>query len=212
MVGALAGAHLVGMAGLQGETGAAIVQGNARARNQQTTAEAIEIRLNQRHHQLTISCSQVNRSPLRQPWLGQGDRLPPDQLPPPLRISLIQHLGRTDPHILRICHLSAHIGKGQLHCLNLQVIALAGIVGDPTQLKTLQKVERHQSGNALPVGGDLPDGVAAVICMDGFHPIGLVLGQVSGGKKAAAGFRESQQLLRQLPPVKTLPTATGNLF
>ena len=83
-----------------------------------------------------------------------------------------------------------HIGKGQLHGLDLQVLRSRAIHGQAGQVKVLQHAQRHQCGQALPAGWNLVQH-APVGLRQRRDPLGPVRRQV--------GLREGAALLRRKP-------------
>ena len=66
----------------------------------------------------------------------------------------------------------------------------------------LQDAEGDQGHDALAVGRNLVDGVAAVVGVDRAHPVGAVRGEVAGAHDATVGSRVCLEFCRELSAVE----------
>ena len=107
-----------------------------------------------------------------------GGRLQVDQLGPLCGILLRDQLRDRQLAERRIGVELGPIGKGQLLGLDEQVKPLGTAGAHPADIVRLDQVEHLQGGDALAVGRQFPDVVAAVVGRDRLDPFGRVIGQV----------------------------------
>ena len=115
----------------------------------------------------------------------------------------IQQLADLSFHIARVGDVGPRVGKGQLDGLHHLVIVL-GVLALFGQRQPVEHTERHQHRDAVAVGRDLADGVAAVVLRDGLDPFGVVVLEVVLAEVAARGARMGDDLLHQLAAVIAL--------
>ena len=70
------------------------------------------------------------------------------------------------------------IGKGEFHCLDLQMHTVCGVDGHLGQGMMSQDAEREKRSQSLAVRRDLVQLVSVVFGRDRGDPIGCVLGEV----------------------------------
>ena len=90
----------------------------------------------------------------------------------------------------RIADVLIHVGVGQFLGLDHDVQRSDGVVAVVGHGKVFHDVEHGERGDALAVGRQLVDGPAAVGGGDGLHPLGLEVGEVFEGVRAAVGVEE----------------------
>ena len=95
-----------------------------------------------------------------------------------LQIGRVEHLRRRDFHVARIGHIAVHIGKGQLHGFDLQMLRFNTVHFQAGQIKVFQNAQSDQSCNALTIGWNFVERVAMVILRNGLDPFRAVLRQV----------------------------------
>jgi hypothetical protein len=124
-----------------------------------------------------------------------------DQLRAAGEVRVIEHLIDADFHRRRLGHEAVNVGECQLHGLDLQVLRVDAVHGQARHIEMAQDAQRDQRGDALPVGRDLVQRVAAVVLRDGLDPLGLVRGEVAGHEVAAMRCRKTLDRLRDLAAV-----------
>ena len=107
-----------------------------------------------------------------------------DQLRSFLQVALVQKRGRRNVlHVVDVGHVAPGVGEGELLRLDLQVHAVGAVDRQRAQLEVLEHAERHQRDDALAVGRDLVQRVAAVIHGQGVDPVRLVRRHVGGAHR-----------------------------
>ena len=84
--------------------------------------------------------------------------------------------------------------------------------GATRRSKLLEDAERDQRHDALAVGRDLVQGVAAIVHLERLHPVGPVRRQVGGAQRAALLLRGCLELGSELAAIERLSLRGGDLF
>lgn len=143
--------------------------------------------------------------PPRNAWRGQVD-----QPGPAVQVRVIEHLLRRDFHAARIGDIAVQVGERQLHGLDLQMLRLHRIDRHVGQVEALADAQRDQRGDALPVGRDLVQLVAAVGAGNRLDPLGAVIAQIVQRHGAAAFLAERGDALGQLALVEVASARGGD--
>ena len=86
-----------------------------------------------------------------------------------------------------------------------------GAVAVATQVKAFQQVERHQNRDAVPVGRQLADIIAAVIDRDRLHPFRIIFAEILCAEIAVGTLRKSDNFFCQRTAVKTFRLGRADL-
>ncbi len=107
------------------------------------------------------------------------------------QVFLVEQIRALHAHRVGIRHVLVDVGERELHRLDLQVQAVGGIHGDRAKVEVLEYAERHLRRDALPVGRNLVQRVAAVVLGERLDPVDGVRGEVIHRHCAAmrAGMR-----------------------
>ena len=210
----LARAHLVGMAGLQHEAVAAVLQADAGARHHHARAEAHVVALDERdHHAAGVGAAQVHRAAgARCAVTGVAGLLAVDQRRAFGQVSGVQQGLRRHLHVVDVGVVAVQVGQGQLHRLDLQVHRVHMVDGQVVGAQRFQHAQRHQRGDALAVGRDLVHHRLAEALRQRAAPVGPVLAQVGFGHRAAVGLGEGGDLLGQRAAVEGFALGVGDGF
>jgi hypothetical protein len=87
--------------------------------------------------------------------------------------------------MIDVANVAPAIGEGELHRFDLQVHAVGTVDRVRAQVKIFENAERDQCQNALAVGRDLVQRVAAIIHLERLHPVRPVCHQVGRAQRAA---------------------------
>ena len=187
----LARRHLVD-AGLQAKAVAAVLQADTELRLHTARAKAHVVALNEAdHHAVFVSGREVNGAALDRVTRTEVLRLcHVDQLGPAGQVGIVQHLLCRHFHGSGLSDVFVDIGKSQFHGFDLQVLRIHAIDLQAGHIKFIQNAQRNQRRNALPVGRNLVQGVAAVIAAYGLDPLRLVGRKIFGCEAAAVLFGE----------------------
>ena len=117
---------------------------------------------------------------------------------------------RRDLHVARVGHISVHIGKGQFHGFNLQVLRIDAIDFHAAQIKVFQNTQGNQGCNALSIGGNFVQGVATVILRNRLYPFRTVLRQVLQSHGTAMLIRKLHQGFCNFTFIKSFAFGLGN--
>jgi len=207
VVGPLARCQGVGVARVQVEVMAPVVQRHACARHHHAAAEAHVVALDQADHVALAVCRrEVHRTPgAGGAGLGIEGRLA-DPVTQPGKVRRRQQPLDWNLGVPHVGHMGVRLGKGQLDRLDLHVQPRCR-VPLVRQLQAVQHAQRHESGDALAVGRNLPDVVALIAGADRRDPLALVRGQVRGANQSACLFGVTSDLLGQLPLVEICAAA-----
>ena len=104
----------------------------------------------------------------------------------------------------RIADVAQHVGVGQLLRFDHDVQRVGTVEAVLPQRRRLHQVQHHQRGNALRVRSNLVDVPAAIRRLDRGHPLGLELGEIGTGKRAALLVGDGQDRVGGLASVKTI--------
>ena len=66
-------------------------------------------------------------------------------------------------------------GKGDFHCLHLQVNAIGGVKRVNLNIEMFEDTERQQRGDSLPIRWNLMNGKAPKVLGDTVDPVTLVI-------------------------------------
>ena len=135
-----------------------------------------------------------------------------DQLRPRLQVFLVEQRLRAHVHVVDVGHVAPAIGEGELHRLDLQVQAVGAVHRVRAQVEVLEDAERDQRHDALAVGRDLVQRVAAVVHLERLHPVGPVRREVGGAHRAAVLLRRRLDLCGELAAIERLALRGGDLF
>ena len=213
--GALARCHQVGRVvalGVQAKGVPPVLQTDAERGLHAAGAKAHVVALDEAdHHAVFVRCAQVNRAAFDRVARAEVLRFfHVDQLGAAGQIGVVQHLLHRHFHRRWLGHITVHIGKGQLHRLDLQVLGIHAVHGHARHIKFIQNTQRNQGRNALAVGWNLMQGVAPVIFANRRDPLGLVRGKVAGLQAAAVFGGEAFNRLRNLAAVEGLALGLCN--
>ena len=94
-----------------------------------------------------------------------------DELRPRLQVFLVEQRLGTHVHVVDVGHVAPGVGEGELHRFDLQVHAVGPVHRVRAQVEVGEDAERDQRHDALAVGRDLVQGVAAIIHIEGLNPL-----------------------------------------
>ena len=116
-----------------------------------------------------------------------------DQLGPIDGAGLVEHRRGRDHREARVADVAEHVGVGELLGLDHHVQRVRAVEAVLAEREALHQVQHHQGGHALGVRADLVDASSRgrSVC-DRRDPLGLELGQVGGGERAALLLRDRQ--------------------
>ncbi len=213
LVGALRGPDAVRMPRLDDEGAAAVLQRDALDHHAGAEAHVVRLDVGD-HHSRGVRRGQVHRAALGRRAVAEILRpAHVDQLGARLQILLVEKLLRLHfGHVLDVGHVAPGVGEGDLQRLDLQVQAVGAVHGVRADVEVLQHPEGHQRDDALAVGRNLVQGVAAIVHLERLHPVGLVGGEVGGAHDAAVLLRVRLELLRELAAIERLAPAGGDLL
>ena len=120
------------------------------------------------------------------------------------QVRVIEHLRGGHLHGRWLGHIAVHIGKCELHGLDLQMLGRCAIHRMARQIESVQYAQRNQRCDALPVGRDLVQGIASVVAGNGRNPFRAVCCQIRQRQAAALGLREGDQRLGNFARVERL--------
>jgi hypothetical protein len=154
----------------------AVLQADAEVWLDTARAEAHVVALDEAHHHAVfVGGGQVDRAALDRIARAEVLRLlQVDQLRPAGQVGAIEHLIDADFHRRGLGHEAVNVGEGQLHGLDLQVLRVDAVHGQACHIEMAQNAQSDQRGDALPVGWNLVQRIAAVVLRDGLDPLGLV--------------------------------------
>ena len=183
VAGPLAGGGLVGVALIEHEAGSPVLQRDPVGGHDHAATEAHVVGLDEAdHHAAGIGRAEVDGA--------APDRLTMWRRPGPVtdQHRPLGQVGRIDQPVDRdvddrlVADEGIDIGEGQLHGLDLEVPGRGIDLGMGRQVGSGQGAERHEGGDALPVGRDLPHLVTPVGDPDRIDPLSVVGGEVVGGE------------------------------
>ena len=171
LVWALARPDAVGVAALEDEGGTSVLQRDAV--HHHARAEPHVIRLDEGHHHAArIRSGEIDRAALRRRAVAVVLRtLEVDELRARLEIFAIEEPLGAHVHVLEVADIAPGIGEGELYRFDLQVDAVRPVDAVRAQLEALEDAERHQGDDALAVGRDLVQRVAAIVHLQRRHPV-----------------------------------------
>ena len=88
-------------------------------------------------------------------------------------VGAIEHLRRRHRHRRRLGHVAVGVGEAELHRFDQQVLRGHAVDRQVAKVELLGDAERDQRRDALPVGRDLVQSVAAVVDADRLDPLRL---------------------------------------
>ena len=211
----LARRHQIGPVGtcrVGAEPEAPVLQANAERGLHAARAKAGEVALDEAHHHaVLVGRCEVDGAALDRVARPKILRLVhADESGTGSEVAVIEHLRGGHLHPRRLGHIAVHIGKRQLHGLDLQVLGLGPVHRQAGQVKLLQDAQRNQGGNALAAGRNLVQRVAPVVAGNGRHPFGPVRAQVRQAEAAAVGLRKGSHGLGDFAGVKGLAARGTN--
>src|SRR5919197_4485202 len=212
LVWTLARPDAVRVAALEHESAAAVLQRDAL--HHHARAEAHVVRLDEGdHHAARIRRRKVHRAALG--WRAMPEvlrALEVDELRARLEIFALEESLGAHIHVVDVADIAPGIGEGELDRLDLQMHAVGPIDAVRAHVEALEHAERHQRDDALAVGRDLVQRIAAIVELQRRHPVRLVRRHVGGLQHAAIAARMRLQLLRQRPAVERLAARTRDLL
>ena len=176
----LAGRDLV-RSRVQAEAVAAVLQADAESGLDAARTEPHVIALDEAdHHAVLVGGGEIDRAALDRVAGAEVLRaFHVDQLGPAGQIAVVQHLLGRHAHAGRLGHIFVDIGKSQLDRFDLQVLRIGAVHRQLGDVEVLQDAQRDQRRDALAVGRDLMQRVAAIVLADRLDPFGLVGGEVA---------------------------------
>ena len=186
----LSALHHIRVIGVQREAMAAVLQADAGTWHNDATAKTHVVGLDQTdHHAGLVGGGEVDRATLgRSAMAEMGCALRVDQFCATGQVGITQQiLRRHRGHGADVRHPAVSVCKSQLHGFDLQMLRQHAVDGQPGQIHLVEHAQRHQRGDALPVGRNLVHGVARVVFLDRCHPLRLVGCQIGLGHAAAIG-------------------------
>ena len=204
MVGLLSTLQIVIALRVEGEVRAAVLKRDARAGDGDARAKAAVVALDKRDHvALCVRGAEVDRAAAVRVARFGLERLVCDECAAGGEIVGREQLADLRFHIARVGDVGLRVGKGKLDGLHdlvivVRVLALFG------QRQSVEHAECHQHRDAVAVGRDLADGVAAVVLRDGLDPFGVVVLEVVLAEVAARGARMGDDPFHQLAAVIAL--------
>src|SRR5262249_14423461 len=90
--------------------------------------------------------------------------------------------------------------------------AIGAIHGMRAQVEVAEDTKRNQRDNALAVGRDLVQSVAAIVHLERLHPVRPVRLQVGRAQRAAVLLRRRLELFRKLAAIAGLSLRGSDLF
>ena len=183
---------------------APVLQADAKLRLDAARTKPHVVALNKAHHHAVFVCrAEVNRAALDRIARTKILRLfHIDELGAAGQVSVIQHLLWGHRHRRWLSHVFVHVGKGQLHGFNLQMLRVHTIYRQTGHIKLVQNADGNQRRNALAVRRDLVQRVAPVVFTDRFDPFRLIVSKVFECVATAVGLRELNDRLGDLATVK----------
>ena len=119
------------------------------------------------------------------------------------QVGIIEQVLRRDfAHVAAVGDPAVGVGEGELHCLDLQVLAVHRIDRVARDVELVHDAQHDQRGDALSVRWDFVHGVAGVILLDRRHPFRLVAGEVLHRQRAAVLLRMLHHRFRQLAAIE----------
>ena len=206
---AFARADAIWMGGIQCEAMAAILQRDAGIGHHDASAEAVKIRLDERHHHAArIGGTEINRVVgNRQRHRRQRHRLLADARGRACNAAGFQQLFWCDEHRARIGKVLRGGTEGKLHRFNLLMHGLCAVQW--WHFATGQYGQRYLCGEALTIGRDLMQHHVAISLRDGRHPVGAMGGQIAGTQGATGGDGGPFDACREFALVKRCTVGGG---
>ena len=197
----------VGVARFEGEEFAAILEGEAEAGHRDAGAHAAVVRLDERHHvALGVCGAQIDGVAILERGvagvIGAGGAGGVDKPAPLGGVGLREQALQRNLGERRVGVELRAVLEGELLGLDQQVQGVGGAVAHLREVEAFEDVEHLERGDALRVGRQLIDVVAAVIDGDGFDPGGLVVLEVGLAEKTAVGAHEGVDLIGDLALVE----------
>ncbi|KAG1251881.1 hypothetical protein G6F68_012052 [Rhizopus microsporus] len=200
------------MVGLGAEAMPAILQADARARHHHARTETHVVRLDEAdHHAALVGGGQVDGAALR--CMARGEGLGHVGVDHPRAFGQVvrpQHLLGRHPHVARVGHVRIDVGERQFHGLDQQVLGIGMVDWAGRQVEVLQDAQRDQRRDAVAVGRDLMQGVAAVRLADRRHPFRRVVAQIGQGQGGVVGLGVRDQLVGRFAFIEVAPAAGGD--
>ena len=209
MVGLLSTLQIVVALRIERKICAAVLERDARAGDGDARAEGRVVALNERDHvALCVRGAEIDRAAAVRVARFRLERLVGDKRAAGGEIVGREQLADLRFHIAGVGDVGLRIGKGELDGLHdlvivIRILALCG------EGKSVQHTERHQHRDAVAVGRDLANGVAAVVLRDGFDPFRVIVFEVILTEVAARAARMGDDLLHQLAAVIALAIRFG---
>jgi hypothetical protein len=187
----LAAADLVRVAGLERKAGAAVLQADAGARHHDARAEAHVVGLDQRdHHAARVGGGKVDGAALRR--LAGAEVLRAhrvDQAGARAEVHGVEQRLGGDVHRPGIGDVAVRVGEGELHRLDLQVLAGGRVGLERGEVEVSEDAQRHLRGDALAVRRHLVDAHAVPVEAQRRDPVDGVRGEVLARVQCAVGAR-----------------------
>ncbi len=124
----------------------------------------------------------------------------------------MQELFRLERHVVDVRDIGERVGEGELHRLDLQVHALDRVDRHRRDVEILEDAERDQRDDALAVGRDLVQRVAAIVLLERPDPVVLVRREVRGAHRRAVLLRERLDFLGELAAIERFAARRGDLL
>ena len=209
---ALARADAIGMSLLQHKARAPVLQADSRARHDHAGTKALVIGLDKGdHHAAVVGGRQIDcPAPLWHAVARLPRRIHINQRRACCQIRRIEQIRNRDIHRLRIGDKAIGVGQCQLDGLDLHMQAVGRVRRMRRQVFVVENAQGDQRRQALPIGGNFVQSVAAVVLARGADPIALVRRQIVGVKLCAVRCRGGGHLLGQVATVIGLALRLGN--
>ena len=104
------------------------------------------------------------------------------------------------------------IGEGDPLGLDQQMQIGGGVVAERLQIVALENVEHLERHDALGVGRQLQDLVAAIRGRERLDPVGMIRSKIRGGDEAAALLKIVGDRLADRPTVERIASAARDLL
>ena len=196
---------------VQGETRAAILQADARARHHYAGTETHVVRLDKRdHHAALVSRRKIHGAARLRRAVQWVLRLLADQRRAVTQVSRVEHVLGGDAHVVIIGHMLIEVGQRQLHRLQHRVHGFSAVHGLVANAQRFEHAQPRECGDALAIGWQLVDHRAGVRHRQGVDPVHAMVRQVIKAHDAAIGIGVVDHRLRQLAAIERLTLGLSN--
>ena len=213
--GRFLGSSRLQMGRVECEQAAAILKHEPQPGRHVVRAEPVEVALDQAHAvKVTVDDRHVNRVGLRRVARHrvQVGLLAVRSRPPARGIWLGDQRRDRQRAKCRIGVIFGPVFIGELLGLDHQMKRLGRLRAQAFEVIRLEQVEHLQGGDALTIGRQLPDVVAAIIGRNGFDKRARMLGEIRLREKPADRARVPNDRVGERPLVKGVPAAARDRF